>query len=262
MEIIPEPTIGFVVMIAALSYAFVGIFMNAGCGEVVTNIILAIPGDAVQFISKGRAAPREILRALKENRAVVMVADQHSGPRGEMAPFLGRPASTLPLPGALAARHGTPILASGGGRVVSAGYRGAYGQSVLIDHGLTEKVKQAAANNKEGATIFGYRVKDPERYGVVSFDQEGRAVDIEEKPKIPKSNWAVTGLYFYDNQVLDIARNLKPSARGELEITDVNKAYLQAGKLFVEKLGRGIAWLDTGTPEALLHLVPLFFSYI
>ena len=101
--------------------------------------------------------------------------------------------------------------------------------------------------------MFGYTVKEPERYGVLGFDREGRATSIEEKPQAPKSQWAVTGLYFYDNKVLDIAAGLKPSARGELEITDVNRAYLEQGTLHVEKLGRGIAWLDTGTYETLLH---------
>ncbi|MFZ5562445.1 MAG: glucose-1-phosphate thymidylyltransferase RfbA [Thermodesulfobacteriota bacterium] len=126
------------------------------------------------------------------------------------------------------------------------------GDNIFYGYGLTGKVSQAARLTK-GATIFGYWVRDPQRYGVASFDPAGRVVDIEEKPQHPKSSWAVTGLYFYDNRVVDIAAALKPSARGELEITDVNRAYLEMGDLFLEKLGRGVAWLDTGTPESLLE---------
>jgi glucose-1-phosphate thymidylyltransferase len=105
---------------------------------------------------------------------------------------------------------------------------------------------------KKGATIFGYQVNDPERYGIVEFDKDGKVISIEEKPTKPKSHYAVPGLYVYDNRVIEISKNLKPSARGELEITDVNRAYLELGELRVEKIGRGVAWLDTGTPEALL----------
>ena len=126
------------------------------------------------------------------------------------------------------------------------------GDNIFYGHGLPDKLRLAAAQ-KEGATIFGYWVKNPERYGVVTFDSENRALDIVEKPKEPTSNWAVTGLYFYDNRVLEIAAGLEPSARGELEITDVNLAYLKMKALRVEKLGRGIAWLDTGTHETLMQ---------
>ena len=126
------------------------------------------------------------------------------------------------------------------------------GDNIFYGHGLPDKLRNAVSQ-EERATIFGYWVKNPQRYGVVTFDAQGRAVDIVEKPKEPKSNWAVTGLYFYDNRVLAIAAELKPSARGELEISDVNSAYLRMKALRVEKLGRGIAWLDTGTPETLMQ---------
>jgi len=126
------------------------------------------------------------------------------------------------------------------------------GDNIYYGHGLSQKVTRATGLT-EGATIFGYWVRDPERYGIVTFDDAGQAVRLEEKPKVPQSNWAITGLYFYDNQVLDIAAEIKPSDRGELEITDVNSVYLKMGKLYVEKIGRGIAWLDTGTHESLMQ---------
>ncbi|MFG1240756.1 glucose-1-phosphate thymidylyltransferase RfbA [Xanthobacter versatilis] len=125
------------------------------------------------------------------------------------------------------------------------------GDNIYYGHGLPELLRAGSAQGK-GARVFAYHVTDPERYGVVEFDASMRAISIEEKPAQPKSNWAVTGLYFYDEQVVDIAANLKPSPRGELEITDLNRVYLEKGELSVELMGRGYAWLDTGTPDSLL----------
>jgi glucose-1-phosphate thymidylyltransferase len=126
------------------------------------------------------------------------------------------------------------------------------GDNIFYGHGLQEMLRRAGAR-EVGATVFGYWVRNPERYGVVAFDGDGAPVSIEEKPAKPKSNYAVTGLYFYDNEVVDIAREITPSARGELEITDVNRVYLERGLLTVEKMGRGFAWLDAGTPQSLMQ---------
>ncbi|HSL23669.1 MAG TPA: glucose-1-phosphate thymidylyltransferase RfbA [Vicinamibacterales bacterium] len=140
---------------------------------------------------------------------------------------------------------GAPFIGSDGVALI-------LGDNIFFGHGLPGYLRRAAAR-ETGGTVFGYMVRDPQRYGVVEFDGQGRAIRIEEKPASPRSRWAVTGLYFYDNDVVRIAAGLKPSARGELEITDVNNAYLAAGRLHVERLGRGIAWLDTGTHESLLQ---------
>ena len=128
------------------------------------------------------------------------------------------------------------------------------GDNIFAGHGLKKRLKAAVENaeNSKGATVFGYYVDDPQRFGIVEFDSEGKAVSIEEKPEQPKSNYCVTGLYFYDNRVVEYARNLKPSARGELEITDLNRIYLESGDLNVELLGQGFTWLDTGTHESLV----------
>ncbi len=125
------------------------------------------------------------------------------------------------------------------------------GDNLFYGHELHEQLAKVG-NIKKGAAVFAYRVQDPGRYGVVQFDKSNKAISIEEKPKVPKSDWAVTGLYFYDNRVVELAKKLKPSARGEYEITDLNRAYLEMGELLVEKMGRGVAWLDMGTPDSLL----------
>jgi glucose-1-phosphate thymidylyltransferase len=134
------------------------------------------------------------------------------------------------------------------------------GDNIFFGHAMSDYLRDAARRRK-GATVFAYRVSDPERYGVVEFDADNRAVSLEEKPKHPKSDWAVTGIYFYDGTVVDKARNLKPSPRGELEITDLNKLYLNEGRLHVEMMGRGFAWLDTGTHES-LHEAATFIKVI
>nr|WP_309720638.1 glucose-1-phosphate thymidylyltransferase RfbA [Armatimonas sp.] len=126
------------------------------------------------------------------------------------------------------------------------------GDNIFYGHGLPEQLR-GAAQRTEGATVFGYHVKDPERYGVMEFDAAGRVISLEEKPTEPKSNYAVVGLYFYDSQITEIAKSIKPSVRGELEITDVNRAYLERGQLHAERFGRGTAWLDTGTHDSLLE---------
>jgi glucose-1-phosphate thymidylyltransferase len=155
--------------------------------------------------------------------------------------------ATQPKPEGLAQAFVIGRTFIGGERVALA-----LGDNIFYGANLTESLLRAA-ERVDAATVFGYLVRDPERYGVVEFDRDGRPIRLEEKPRNPKSSWAVTGLYFYDNRVVDIAASLRPSARGELEITDVNQAYLQEGRLFVERLGRGTAWLDTGTHASLMQ---------
>lgn len=152
-----------------------------------------------------------------------------------------------PHPGGLAQAYqiGADFVAGGPSALI-------LGDNLFYGHGLPEMMAQAR-KRETGATVFAYQVRDAERYGVISFDEQGRAISIEEKPKVPPSNWAVTGLYFYDAQVVEIVASLKPSPRGELEITDVNRAYLERDHLSVECMGRGFAWLDTGTPDSLLQ---------
>ena len=133
------------------------------------------------------------------------------------------------------------------------------GDNIFHGHGLKNHLKSAAAKT-EGATVFGYYVDDPERFGIVEFDKNGKAVSIEEKPEKPKSNYCVTGLYFYDNDVVEYAKNLKPSARGELEITDLNRIYLEKGELEVKLLGQGFTWLDTGTHESLVEATNFVYT--
>lgn len=133
------------------------------------------------------------------------------------------------------------------------------GDNIFHGHGLRNHLKSAAAKER-GATVFGYYVDDPERFGIVEFDSEGKAISIEEKPKNPKSNYCVTGLYFYDNRVVEFAKNLKPSARGELEITDLNRIYLEKGELDVKLLGKGFTWLDTGTHESLVEATNFVYT--
>jgi len=190
---------------------------------------------------------------LAEIRDVLIITAPES--RGQFEQLLGDGARwgmhfqyvVQPRPEGLAQAFilGRDFLQGGAGALV-------LGDNLFYGHGLTELLRKAAGR-ASGATIFAYQVDEPEHYGVVEFDSEGRAVHLEEKPKAPRSNWAVSGLYFYDQRVCDIAASLKPSARGELEITDLNQAYLESGALQVEKLGRGFAWLDTGNADSLIE---------
>ena len=230
-----------------------GIILAGGAGTRLYPLTLAVSKQLVPVYNKPMVYYALSTLMLAGIREVLLVTTPHDRPaferlfRGGEDLGLRIAYATQPRPEGIAQAFLIGRRFIGGDPVALA-----LGDNLFYGHGLTESLRRAAERT-DGGTIFAYWVRDPERYGVVDFDAAGRAVSIEEKPAHPRSSWAVTGLYFYDAGVVDVAAGLAPSARGELEITDVNAAYLRQGRLHVEKLGRGVAWLDTGTHEALLQ---------